>query len=204
MRPDKRKNFSKQKGFTLFEMVVTICAIVFLYMVAAQRLSELPAAAERANFFGMLQQIKTAVNLEMISLMADGNMGAVQKLESKNPMLLMLEPPGSYRGELEEVTDYPIRRGSWYFEASSNELVYVVGERSINDDFVTIATIPVNFGQIRFRLENVYRNEAGYEASEIGVSANSGQGDWQGIILRPVHDYTWEVRSEAPVKLENY
>ena len=62
----------------------------------------------------------------------------------------------------------------------------------------------MNFGQIRFRLENVYRNEAGYEASEIGVSANSGQGDWQGIILRPVHDYTWEVRSEAPVKLENY
>jgi len=194
MRRDKKGFCSpgrKNGGFTLFEMVVVICSIVILYMVAEQRLNELPAAAERANFYAILEQIKTGMNLEMITRLASRDTNGLRELAGTNPMQFMLEPPRNYRGELDEVTDRNSTRRSWYYEKTTGELVYVVGGPSIDDVWVTIATIPVNLGQIRFRLENVYKND---------VSTNKGSR-WQGLQLLPVRQYEWERRPETPVEI---
>ncbi len=191
----------KEHGFTLFEMVVTICVIVIVYMVAVQRLNEIPAAAERAGFYGMLSQIRAAVQLEMVSKLTAGRQHELLQLEGANPMNFFLEQPGNYQGELEEVTDRNVERANWYFETSTGQLVYVVGGRSITDVHVTIGGIPVNYGQIRWRLTNVYANDSG---ANPGAAEDEGRnrGSWQGLVLQEVYPFEWDRRPETPVNIE--
>lgn len=186
-------------------MVVSIIVIVILYMVAEQRLNQLPAAAERANFYGVLEQIKTGVNFEMVNRLASGRHGEIRELEGSNPMLFLIEAPSNYRGELALVTDAVERRNAWYFESSTGELVYVVGGASIPDVWVTIGGTPVNLGQIRLKLANYYSNANDpVNASQAPVSGRAPEhagGNWEGLVLAPVYNYTWERRPEQPVEL---
>lgn len=185
-------------GFTLFEMVVVICSIAILYMIAEQRINDLPAAAERANFQGVLEQLKTGVTLAMVSGVAQGRTGGNNGLAGTNPMYLMLETPSNYLGEMAEVTDAVRRRNAWYFETDTGQLVYVVGGNSIQDVLVTIAAVPVNLGQIRFRIENLYR--VGDGALVHGSQLPPGAaGSWQGVQLVPVYEFSWEGRATLAI-----
>ncbi len=195
--------YGKSGGFSLFEMVVVICSIVILYMVAEERLNQLPAAAERANFFAVLEQIKTGVNFEMITRLARGGESEIRELEGRNPMQFLIEPPSNYSGETATVTDAVEKRNAWYFETSTGELVYVVGGLSIDNVRVTIAGTAVNLGQIRFRLQNVYDDE---EPSGRLIRPRQGEDaadrDWQALVLAPVREFTWERQAEEPVPLD--
>lgn len=203
MRSGKRSCTGKKcRGFTLFEMVVVICSIVILYMVAEQRMNQLPAAAERASYFAILDQLKIAVNFEMYTRMARGDFTGIQGLEGTNPMALLLETPRNYRGELAVVTDRNIeRRGSWYFETSTGELVYVVGGASIEDVVMDIGSIAVNYGQIRLRLANVYsdRRQPGNVENSGHIPADSPR--WEALLLQPKWEYTWLERQATPVPI---
>lgn len=192
MRQGKRAVRRQHKGFTLFEMVVTICSIVILYMIAEERLNQLPAAAERASFFAVLQQIKTGVNFEMVTKLAGGRAHEILQLEGANPMQFLIETPSNYRGELAQVTDAVELRNSWYFETSTGELVYVVGGASIPDVDVVLSGVKVKLGQIRLKLTNVY------DAPTPAGSANAGQapGKWQALVLAPVNEFTWQRRTD--------
>lgn len=178
-------------GFTLFEMVVAICSIAILYMIAEQRINELPAAAERASFQGVLEQLKAGVTLAMVTGVADGRAGQRNGLAGSNPMHLMLETPSNYLGELPEVTDAVRRRNAWYFETATGQLVYVVGGGSIGDVLVQVAGRPVHLGQIRFRIEDLYSTGAGgvVPGSRLPSGANAS---WQGVQLVPVYEFSWE------------
>lgn len=187
-------------------MVVSIIVIVILYMVAEQRLNELPAAAERANFYGVLEQIKTGVSFEMVTRLAAGRGSEIAALEGANPMRFLIEAPSNYQGELELVTDAVPRRNTWYYETSTGELVYVVGGASIPDVWVRIGGIPVNLGQIRLKLANYYsRPEDPVNASQLPVSERgegATQGKWEALVLAPVYEYEWSRRPEQPIELE--
>lgn len=192
-RNSRRKSAN---GFTLFEMVVVICSIVILYMVAEQRLNSLPAAAERASYFAVLDQIKIGVNFEMYTNIARGDIQKAMSLAGSNPMDLLLEAPRNYLGELNLVTDTNVdRRGSWYFESSTGELVYVVGGASIDDVWVTYGNTEVNFGQIRMKIENVYRE------IESDDERSGGNGKWEAVLLQPVRPFRWEQQPEEPVQI---
>jgi hypothetical protein len=170
-------------GFSLFEMVVVICSIVILYMVAEERLNQLPAAAERANFYAVLEQIKTGVTFEMVTRLAGGRGHDIRALQGTNPVKYLIEAPSNYRGELDLVTDGVDKRNSWYFETTTGELVYVVGGASIEDVKVIVGGVPVNLGQIRLKLTDVYDDTGG----EPGKA-----GNWQALVLLPVREFTWE------------
>lgn len=195
----KPTSFSKSSGFTLFEMVVVICSIVILYMVAEQRLNEIPSAAERANFYGTLDLIKTGVTFEMASKLASGRTGELMQLEGSNPMNLFLEAPRNYRGELDLVTDINVTRRSWYYENTTGELVYVVGGGSLDDVLVTIAEVPVNLGQIRLKLVNVFTVEAGNGNNAENGNLSYRRENWQGLLLQPVYPFEWVQRPAQPV-----
>lgn len=187
-------------GFTLFEMVVVICSIAILYMVAEQRINELPAAAERANFLAVLEQVKTGTSLELFGRLASGQSGNVRAMAGSNPMDWLLDAPVNYLGEENVVSDALRRRNAWYFETVSGELVYVVGGSSIGDVRVLIATIPVFPGQIRFRVENVYDDGAGGVVYGSDIPQGREPSTWEGVQLVPVHEFSWEQRGELQVQ----
>jgi hypothetical protein len=181
-------------------MVVVICSIVILYMVAEERLNQLPGAAERANFYAVLEQIKTGVNFEMVTRLASGRGGEIRTLEGSNPIDFLIEPPSNYRGKLERVTDSVELRNSWYFETATGELVYVVGGSSIEDVKVVIGGVTVNLGQIRLKLTNVYDSGSGSTAVVDSGQQYSGKpGDWEALLLLPVREYTWDRSPTQPI-----
>jgi len=183
-------------------MVVVICSIVILYMVAEERLNQLPAAAERANFYAVLEQMKTGVNFEMVTRLASGRGDEIRALEGSNPINFLIEAPSNYRGEMEQVTDAVEKRNSWYFETTSGELVYVVGGSSIEDVRVVTGGVPVNLGQIRLKLTNVYdqiRESSPAPGSAPRGQGTKGSGNWQALMLLPVREYSWERSPEQPI-----
>ena len=189
-RGETKKRIEKSKGFTLFEVVLVMCLIVFLYMTAEQRINEMPAAAERAAFYGVVAQLKTGINLQMLAQVAGGRFDVLRAMEGSNPMNLMLETPSNYRGELPSLDVAALPRASWYFDQSRGELVYLVGEQSVPDVLVNAGAGPVNLGQIRLRIVGSY----GRGAQRVG-----SQGSWEGLLLQPVLPFEWANRATLPV-----
>jgi hypothetical protein len=180
-------------------MVVVICAIAILYMMAERRLNDLPAAAERANFQAVLEQMKTGVTLAMAARVARGGAAEVQELAGTNPMDNMLEGPSNYLGELEVVDDSVRRRNAWYFEKTSGELVYVVGGNSIADVWVSIAALPVNLGQIRFKVENLFDDGQGGVIPGSKLLEGQPIGRWEAVQLVPTNAYRWDQREDSAI-----
>lgn len=173
-------------------MVVVLSAIAILYMMAEQRVNDLPSAAERASFQGVLEQLRTGVNLAMISRLADSRRGDPRMMARTNPVLYMADGPSNYLGELDLVTDALRRRNAWYFETSSGELVYLVGGNSVAAVWVTVAGVPVNLGQLRFRIENLYDDGNGGVTTGTQLGTNEHSDAWEGVQLMPVHQYRWD------------
>lgn len=166
---------------TLFELVVYILVVAILFSFALNRFREYPGEAERANFVAVREQIRTGVNLAMLSAISSGDWSEVRSMEGGNPMDLMLETPSNYVGELSSVAADELPRRIWYFDRGSGELVYRANDignlyRLSNGD-----RVPAE--EIRLRLTRVGDREGGF----------------QGLSLRPVTSYEWHsVNLELP------
>ena len=192
-RGETGKRIKKHQGFTLFEVVIVMCLIVFLYMTAEQRINQgVPAAAERAAFLGVVAQLRAGLNLQMLARVAGGRFDVLRAMEGSNPMNLMLETPSNYRGEVPSLDAGVLPRASWYFDQSRGELVYLVGEQSLPDVWVNAGAGPVNLGQIRLRIVGSYGRGAG---------VSGAQGSWEGLLLQPVLPFEWESRAALPVEI---
>ena len=172
----------RQQGFSFFEMVVVISCIAFFYMAAVDRMSNLPAMAERASMEAVVAQVKAGLNLQMVTMLTKHGESRAQELQQENPMSFMLEAPGNYLGEVEQMAGVAPQPASWYFERSSRQLVYVIDPGSAPAVSVNIGGSTVMPGQLRFQVE----------------SAGNG-GRWQGLVLQPVYPYQWQVREELPM-----
>jgi|SRR5690554_1125596 len=161
----------RQRGFSLFELIVYILAASILFSVMLNRYRDFPAEAERANFLAVVGQLRAAVNLQMMTGIAEGRLQGLEALEGSNPMDLLLEMPVNYRGEFDHI-DVTLPRRSWYFDRAQGELVYHVGA----PERVSVETENGNSqaDQIRFQMQNVY-----------------GESGWQGLVLAPVYPYEW-------------
>ena len=165
----------RQRGFTMFEMVVYILAASILFAAAFDRYREFPGEAERANFQAILAQLNTAVNLQMMRAIVNESYGQPGQLVGGNPMDLMLTPPGNYVGAFESVDLKTIPKRVWYFDEAARELVYLA--ESAENLYRTDTAPPVPIDSVRFSITNVY--------------ARDGSGNWEGMMLEPVYDYRW-------------
>lgn len=165
----------RQRGFSMFEMVVYILAASILFAAAFDRYREFPGEAERANFQAILAQLNTGVNLQMMRAILSEDYGQPGQLEGGNPMDLMLTPPGNYVGAFNGVDVSTLPRRVWYFDESAGELVYLAD--NADNLYRTDAASPVPIDTIRFSVSN--------------VNARDGSGRWEGLILKPVYEYRW-------------
>jgi len=120
---------STAPGFSLLELVVVIVIIGILVAVALNRLLPYIGEAERIGVLTLESQIKSMLLTSAAKRIAGGNAASISELDGSNPMLLMLETPENYVGELRAVDNNLVPRRNWYFDLDSQRLVYRIGRR---------------------------------------------------------------------------
>jgi type II secretory pathway pseudopilin PulG len=144
LEPGTRNRRPRERGYTLFELVVAFVLVSTLAAVLLNRLVYYQEMAEKAAMESLVRVIKTGLQIRLAELIIGNRQGEAGTLEGENPMQWLEAPPANYGGAYFETPAI----GQWYFDARERQLVYVVntGNRL---DLATTADAK----QIRFRAQ---------------------------------------------------
>lgn len=145
---------SNARGFTLWELMVVVALVVFLFAAAIENLLPLRGDAERAAVLTTVGTLRSAVGLEVSRRVLDGNGSSLASLDGANPMAFLAIPPASYAGTVDGGALEQTPRGAWVFVTDSGTLFYRVRyPEYFEGDFQSPPGI-------RFRV-HVYRSDRG-------------------------------------------
>jgi general secretion pathway protein G len=164
-------------GFTLIELIIVICIVALCAGLLLERLRFYQEAAEKAAMEYNVGAVKSALQLRVAALLVRGEERKIESLASANPIDWLMEPPPGYRGEF-RAPQPVVPRGSWYFDATRNELVYVP---NLDAHLERLAD-----GSKRLR----FRVRLDFEPSEPG----SERRLIAAMRVEPVTPYTWFYR----------
>jgi len=161
-------------GFSMLELVVCIIIISVLIALLLNRLGFYKEMLEKAAMESTLRNIKTGLQVHLAELIVTNRQAEAPRLETEDPVRWLEVKPPNYGGR------YPVppEPGTWYFDASTRQLVYVVmtGSRlHVGDE-----TDPK---QVRFRARLVKDRLKLNGFTVEGVS---------GVTLLPVRPYQWQ------------
>jgi type II secretory pathway pseudopilin PulG len=117
-----RRRFSG--GFTLIELITVVCIVALTAVMLLERLRFYQEAAEKAVMEYNVGVVNSALQMRVAALLIRGEERKIESLTRANPIDWLVEPPPGYRGEF-RAPQPVVPRGSWYFDATRNELVYV-------------------------------------------------------------------------------
>jgi len=164
---------SRCAGYTLIELVVVVTVIGVAAALLMQRLFLYLELAEKASMESTVRVVKTGLQLRLAELILSNRQAEAGELESTDPMRWLTERPGNYAGAYRAAPE----RGSWYFDFSRQELVYVVS----NGAHLEVAPTDGQ-KQIRFRIRLIRDR----------VQMGGGPVESvTGVALIPVVRYTW-------------
>jgi general secretion pathway protein G len=113
-------------GFTLFELIVVVCIVAVMIGVLLDRLQVYKEAAEKAVMQQTAAAIKSALQMRIASYLIDGRDSEIESLAAANPVTWLQENPGNYAGEFFADAYARVPPGSWYFDLTRQELIYVL------------------------------------------------------------------------------
>lgn len=190
-----------------------IISVAIIYAYAANRFAEFPGQAEKANFMAVAAQLQSGVNLEMMMAIGTGRTAAVERFEGVNPMELMLETPTNYLGVVNSSSASELPRRSWYFDAATEELVYLINDTG--GAFLLNNGVAYPTDEIRFKLVLDYSEVDRVTGLPVTIAERDGstvieeniRRRLNGLVLRPTTPYQWQDESEqaliAAVTAEN-
>jgi prepilin-type N-terminal cleavage/methylation domain-containing protein len=162
------------RGFSLFELVVAIIVASVLATVLLNRLAYYQELAEKAAMESTLRTIKTGLQIRLAELIVTNRQGQAAEIEIEDPVRWMDDKPPNYRGAYRA----PAEPGSWYFDATERQLVYLVrtGDRLI---------LGTGDGgkQLRFRAKLL--------KTPVKVAGGTVEGV-AGVTLLPISPYQWQ------------
>lgn len=120
----RRERSRASPGLTLVELIIVICIIALAAAFLVDRLRFYQEAAEKAAMEYTVGAVKSALQLRVAAMLVSGEERNIESLARVNPVDWLTEPPRGYRGEFRSPQP-AVPPGSWYFDANSNELVYV-------------------------------------------------------------------------------
>ena len=153
--------FWAQYGFSMVELSIVFILLAILVAVLLNRILAVQADAERVGLEYFVATLRSAVGIKVATLVARDDLPGMAALVDSNPMDLLPETPGNYRGVL--AGSAKVESGEWYFDRSKQALVYRIQNTEIFHG---------GFGppaEVRFVLAPVYvdRNNNGrYDAGD--------------------------------------
>ena len=115
-----------QAGFTLFELIVVVCIVAIMAGILLNRLRVYEEAAEKAAMQQTAAAIKSALQMRVASYLINGHDSDIEHLRSENPVNWLQERPQNYAGEFYADAYARVAPGSWYFDRTHREMIYVV------------------------------------------------------------------------------
>jgi type II secretory pathway pseudopilin PulG len=163
-------------GLTLIELIVVVCIIGVSAALLFERLRFYQEAAEKAAMEYTVGVLKSALQLQVAAMLVRGEERNIESLAGVNPIGWLVEPPPGYRGEF-RAPQPAVPRGSWYFDATRNELVYVPNLDS------QLKHLADGGRRLRFRVRLEFAPaERGSEHKRIAFT---------GVRIEPVTPYAW-------------
>ena len=169
------RRFSKQKGFTLFELIVVIAIISILAVFALGRYARLLVDVERTSMEHDLGVMRSAISMQVAAHYLAGDMQGLGLLVGSNPMELLAEKPKNYRGALSQAEAATVERGEWYFDLDSGELVYLV----TNEEYFSSES---QSHKVRFKIIPVYSEK---------ITGATESEYLAGLRMKAVEPYRW-------------
>lgn len=168
----------KRVGFTLIELIVTICLVSILAALALSKLFWYQGQAEKANMEYTASMIKSGLWIHAASLMMSERGFEIPALLEQNPFNLLAAKPANYLGEIDGNNTKSLKGGNWFFDNSKHQIVYIVGQRqnftpAITDDF-----------SVKYSMKVLY--------SEIEITTGTKVKYIAGITLVPLSHYVWQ------------
>lgn len=120
----KYQIMTRNRGFTLLELVVVIAIIAVLSTIALDRLWAMQVKAEKAAMESVIGAIQSALGMKVAESLLAGDRTDLENLAGSNPMQRLAEVPNNYAGELTDATG--VLGGQWYFDLRERVLVYRV------------------------------------------------------------------------------
>ena len=107
--------------FRRFEALVWLIVGLALLAVFLSKIPFYTKSAEERAIDVTLAQLRAAVEMHRLRSTA-----TTDDLEGSNPMQLLAVKPVNYVGEFASRASAPARRGIWFFDRQSKELIYVL------------------------------------------------------------------------------
>jgi len=157
-------------------LIVVICIIALCAALLLDRLRYYQEAAEKAAMEQTVGVLKSALQLRVAAMLLKGQEQNIGSLASANPIEWLIDPPPGYRGEF-RAPDPAVPRGSWYFDVTRGELVYVP------DLDAQLKPAPDGSKRLRFRVQ--------IEFEPVERNSKRERGSLAATRLAPVAPYSW-------------
>jgi general secretion pathway protein G len=171
-------SYQRAKGFSLIELIIVIAVISLLMSVFLERVWYYQELAEKTAMEQDAGAIQEALSMQYGKNFVRGNQEGIKQLSTENPMKWLQQLPKNYAGEFYDPSPNSVVPGSWLFDLSKRELIYVLNS---SEHFV-----PGKDGRkwIRFRVkvqyEQVTRNDVKEAAKEL-----------VGAVIEPTEKPSW-------------
>jgi len=168
----------KIHGFSLLELLVAVILAAVLVSVLLTRLSYYQEAVEKANVEYTISALKSALRIEMATMLVQGRVHDYALLAQQNPMDWLEEKPVNYRPGLKNPASEIQQAGYWYFDPIEHTLTYWV----ISGDYFE----PDKSGQKRIRLQvKLVRDESS------STLDHNGDKPVVSVHLNAMEPYRW-------------